>query len=835
MTLREGKIKRISVDEEMRKSYLSYAMSVIVGRALPDVRDGLKPVHRRLIYAMHQLGLSSNKPHRKSARIVGDTMGKYHPHGDQAIYDTLVGLAQDFTSRYPLVDPQGNFGSIDGDAAAATRYTEARLSRIAEELLTDIKKDTVDFVPNFDESLKEPVVMPARLPNLLLNGSTGIAVGMACHFPPHNLGEACRAIIAYIDNPEMSLIETMTIMPGPDFPTGGAILGRSGILEAYQTGRGKLTVRGRTAIEDPKKKGGKQKIVITEIPFQVNKSRLVEQIAKLVRNKTIEGISDLRDESDRRGLRVVIDLKRDANAELILNHLHRHTQLQGTFGVINLAIVNKEPQYLPLHEIFSHFINHRIEVIERRSRYELNHARQRAHIVEGLMLALDDIDNIVNTLRAATNVHVAAEKLMSGWSFSVVQAKAILEMRLSRLVALERDKLSDEYDELREKIAYLEELLGSRSMVQALIKDDLLELAEKHGDPRRTAIVAAEQELNRLDFVADEQVVVAITHQGYIKRMETDAYKTQGRGGSGVTGISTKEEDFVDQLFIAYNHDYLLCFTTSGRCYWLRVFDIPMASRLARGKAIVNLLRLEKDEGLNAVVPVRNLDSEKHYLVMATAQGYVKRIAVNLFSNVRKDGIYALTLRPEDHLVGVRLTDGKQQVMLATRYGKAMRCEETQFRAQGRSAQGVIGVKLDEGYPDDEIVGMSVVDPEKLKQSFLLVATVNGYGKRTPVEEYRLINRGGKGVYNIDIRNNKRNGPVVATRLVDGSEEMLMMSEDGMVVRTTVCDIRVKGRDTQGVRLMRMKDDDRLSAIALLVNEDEEPTEPDETAPPKSS
>ncbi|MCD4733410.1 DNA gyrase subunit A, partial [bacterium] len=760
-------------------------------------------------------------------------MGKYHPHGDQAIYDTLVGLAQDFTSRYPLVDPQGNFGSIDGDAAAATRYTEARLSRIAEELLTDIKKDTVDFVPNFDESLKEPVVMPARLPNLLLNGSTGIAVGMACHFPPHNLGEVCRAVTAYIDNPEMSLAETMKIMPGPDFPTGGAILGRSGILEAYQTGRGKLTVRGRTTIEEPKKKNGREKIVISEIPFQINKARLVEQIAKLVRNKTIEGISDLRDESDRRGLRVVIDLKRDANAELIINHLHRHTQLQGTFGVINLALVNKEPQYLPLHEIFSHFINHRIEVVERRSRYELAHARQRAHIVEGLMLALDDIDNIVNTLRAATNVHVAAEKLMSGWSFSAAQAKAILEMRLSRLVALERDKLSEEYDELRKKIAYLEELLGSRTMIQGLIKDDLLGLAEKYGDPRRTAIVAAEQELSKLDFVADEQVVVAITHQGYIKRMEIDAYKTQGRGGSGVTGISTKEEDFVDQLFIAYNHDYLLCFTTSGRCYWLRVFDIPMASRLARGKAIVNLLKLDKDERLNAVVPVRDLDSDKHYLVMATAQGYVKRIAVNLFSNVRKDGIYALTLRPEDHLIGVRLTDGKQQVVLATRYGKAMRCEEAQFRAQGRSAQGVIGVKLSEENSDDAVVGMAVVDSEKLAESGLLTATVNGYGKRTPVEEYRLINRGGQGV--INIKTTLRNGAVIATRLVDGSEEMLMMSEGGMVVRTRVADVSEVGRNTQGVRLMRMKDDDHLSAIAILVNEDEEPVEPEETSSPQSS
>ncbi len=825
MTLREGKIKRISVDEEMRKSYLSYAMSVIVGRALPDVRDGLKPVHRRLIYSMHQLGLAHSKPHRKSARIVGDTMGKYHPHGDQAIYDTLVGMAQNFTTRYPLVDPQGNFGSIDGDAAAATRYTEARLSRVAEEMLIDIKKDTVDFVPNFDESLEEPVVMPARLPNLLLNGSTGIAVGMACHFPPHNLGEVCRAVTAYIDNPEMSLAETMKIMPGPDFPTGGIILGRSGILEAYQTGRGKLTVRGRTVIEEPKKKG-RGKIIITEIPFQVNKARLVEQIANLVRNKTIEGISDLRDESDRRGMRVVIELKRDANAELILNHLHRHTQLQGTFGVINLALVNKEPQYLPLHEIFLHFVNHRIEVIERRSRFELNQARQRAHIVEGLILALDDIDNIVNTLRAATNVHVAAEKLMSVWSFSAAQAKAILEMRLSRLVALERDKLSDEYAELRKKITYLEDLLGNRELVRDLIKADLLELAEKHGDPRRTSIVAGERDMNKLDFIADDQVVVAVTNQGYVKRMETDAYKTQGRGGSGVTGISTKDEDFVEQLFIAYNHDYLLCFTTSGRCYWLRVFDIPMASRMARGKAIVNLLKLDDDERLNAVVPVRDLDSEEHYLIMATAQGYVKRIAVNLFSNVRKDGIYALTLRPDDYLVGVRLTDGKQQVVLATRYGKAMRCEETQFRAQGRSAQGVIGVRLDEETSDDAVVGMAIVDPEKLAQSALLTATVNGYGKRTPVEDYRLINRGGQGV--INIKTTLRNGAVVATRLVDGSEEMLMMSEGGMVVRTRVADVSEVSRNTQGVRLMRMKDDDHLSAIAILVKEDEEPEEPPE-------
>ncbi|OGD74781.1 MAG: DNA gyrase subunit A [Candidatus Coatesbacteria bacterium RBG_13_66_14] len=817
MTLREQSIQKVSVDEEMRRSYLSYAMSVIVGRALPDVRDGLKPVHRRLIYAMQGLGLASNKPHRKAARIVGEAMGKFHPHGDQALYDTLVGLGQDFTSRYPLVDPQGNFGSLDGDPPAAMRYTEARLSKLAEEMLADIESETVDFVPNFDASLNEPVVLPSRIPNLLVNGSTGIAVGMASHMPPHNLGEVCRALVRYIADPGVSLGELMQLVPGPDFPTGGVIMGREGLLEAYATGRGKLTVRGRTTVEESKK--GKTRIVITEIPYQVNKSRLVEQIADLVRSKTVDGVTDLRDESDRRGVRVVVELKKEANPEIILNHLYRHTQLQTTFGVINLALVGGEPQYLSLTDLLGRFVEHRIEVVERRSRYELDQAKRRAHIVEGLLVALGDMDRIVATLRSSPDTAAAQNSLMNGWSLSEPQAKAILEMRLSRLVALEHKKLADSYDELTRTIARLEELLGDRQMIKNVIKEELTEVANKYSDERRTGIVEGSlTDMEATDLIADESALVALTREGYVKRMQPDTYRAQGRGGVGITGIQTKEEDFVEQLFIARTHDHLLCFTTDGRCYWLKIYQIPEASRLARGTAIVNLLELDEGEKITAVVPVRDLDDKENYLVMATARGMVKKTELSAFANPRKGGIIAIGLGSDDRLIGVRLTDGRQHVLLATRNGRAVRFAEVQTRPMGRAAGGVIGIRLTD--PEDAVVGMAVVDPAGGGDSEILVATAKGYGKRTPLEEYPLKNRGGLGV--INIKTTLRNGPVVFMRLIGGDEELLLISEGGMVIRYPASEVSVMGRNTQGVRLMRFQEGDALSAVAVLVEEAEE-------------
>ncbi len=816
MTLREQSIQKVSVDEEMRRSYLSYAMSVIVGRALPDVRDGLKPVHRRLIYAMQGLGLASNKPHRKAARIVGEAMGKFHPHGDQALYDTLVGLGQDFTSRYPLVDPQGNFGSLDGDPPAAMRYTEARLSKLAEEMLADIDSETVDFVPNFDASLSEPLVLPSRIPNLLINGSTGIAVGMASHMPPHNLGEVCRALVRYIDDPGVSLGELMQLVPGPDFPTGGIILGREGLVEAYSTGRGKLTVRGRAAVEESKK--GKSRIVITEIPYQVNKSRLVEQIADLVRSKTVDGVSDLRDESDRRGVRVVVELKKEANPEIILNHLYRHTQLQTTFGVINLALVSGEPQYLSLADLLGRFVDHRIEVVERRSRYELDQAKRRAHIVEGLLVALGDMDRIVATLRSSPDTRTAENSLMNGWSLSEPQAKAILEMRLSRLVALEHKKLADSYDELTRTIARLEELLGDQQKIKNVIKEELTEVAKKYSDERRTSIAEGSlTDMEATDLIADESTLVALTREGYVKRMQPDAYRAQGRGGVGVTGIQTKEEDFVEQLFIARTHDHLLCFTTDGRCYWLKIYQIPEASRLARGTAIVNLLELDEGEKITAVVPVPDLNDGENYLVMATARGMVKKTKLSAFANPRKGGIIAIGLQSDDRLIGVRLTDGRQHVLLATRNGRAVRFEEVQTRPMGRAAGGVIGIRLTE--PQDAVVGMAVVDPAGDGDSEILVATANGYGKRTPIEEYPLKNRGGLGV--INIKTTLRNGPVVMMRLIGGDEELLLISEGGMVIRYPASEVSVMGRNTQGVRLMRFQEGDVLSAVAVLVDDEE--------------
>ncbi|HDR06792.1 MAG TPA: DNA gyrase subunit A, partial [Candidatus Coatesbacteria bacterium] len=670
-----------------------------------------------------------------------------------------------------LVDPQGNFGSLDGDQPAAMRYTEARLSKLAEEMLADIDSDTVDFVPNFDASLTEPVVLPARVPNLLVNGSTGIAVGMASHMPPHNLGEVCRALIAYIDNPELGVEGLMEHIPGPDFPTGGIILGRGDIREAYATGRGKLTVRGRASVEESKK--GKSRIIITEIPFQLQKARLVEQIAEAVHAKTAEGVSDLRDESDRRGVRIVVELKKEANPEIILNQLYRHTGLQATFGVINLALVDGEPHYLSLPELLGHFVAHRVEVVRRRSRFELNKAEKRAHIVQGLLVALGDVDRIVAVLKAAPDLARAQNELMTGWSLSEPQAKAILEMRLSRLVALEHKKLADEFDELQKTIRRLQELLGSEPRLKEVIKEELARVAETYADQRRTLISEAAGDLEVSDLIADESALVALTREGYVKRSPPDTYRAQGRGGVGVTGIQTKQEDFVEQLFIARTHDHLLCFTTDGRCYWLKVYQIPEASRLARGTAIVNLLELGEGEKITTVVPVRDLADDKSFLFMATAKGMVKKTGLVAFANPRKGGIIAIGLGADDRLIGVRLTDGKRHVILATRNGRAVRFDESRVRSMGRAASGVKGIRLTE--PEDAVVGMAVVNPEGGEPARILVATAKGYGKQTPVEDYPVKNRGGLGV--INIKTTLRNGPVVSMRLIQGDEELLLISE----------------------------------------------------------
>jgi len=789
----------VDITSEMKSSYIDYAMSVIVARALPDVRDGLKPVHRRILYAMYEQGMTQDQPYKKSARVVGDVMGKYHPHGDAAIYETMVRMAQDFSMRYPLIDGQGNFGSIDGDPAAAMRYTEARLSEIAGEMLVDIEKDTVDFVPNYDDSLKEPTVLPSKLPNLLVNGSTGIAVGMATSVPPHNLTEVAGAVAKLIDDPDATLADLMEQIPGPDFPTGGYILGSSGIEAAYATGRGIIKLRAKSVIE----RGERPKIVVTELPYQVNKAKVVETIADLIKADRVDGISDLRDESDREGIRLVIELRPGTNPEVVLNQLHRQTQLETSYSIINVVLVDGQPATLPLKDILEQYIGHRSEVIERRTRFDLDRAEKRAHILAGLTIALENIDAVIKLIRAAESPADARTALTDAFGLSEEQTKAILDMRLQRLTALEQDKIRSEEADLEVAIARFKEILADSREVLNIIKMELSDLVGKYGDGRRTAIIEAEEEIDLEDLIQEEEVAVTITSGGYIKRQPLTAYRQQRRGGKGVMGAETKSEDFVTDLFVASTHEYILFFTDMGKAHWLRVYDVPALGRTARGKSIVNLLSLEADERITEAIPVKSFDSEG-YIVMATSKGQVVKTPIRAYSNPRKGGIKAVNLRG-DSLVAARLTDGDQDLILATAHGKAIRFSEEDVRPSNRGSMGVRGMALED---DDEVISMDVVRPG----AALLTVTREGYGKRTELSEYSPHRRGGKGMKNID----SKKGDVVSSRTVSEEDELMITTKDGVLIRIPASDIRVQGRATQGVRIMRLKEGDEVAAVARI-------------------
>lgn len=803
-----GKVVPIDINEEMKHAYLDYAMSVIVARALPDVRDGLKPVHRRILYAMHSLGLTPDKAHRKSAYIVGEVLAKYHPHGDVAVYDALVRLAQDFACRYPLVDGHGNFGSVDGDSAAAMRYTEARMAKISLEMLKDIEKETVDFIPNYDEKTEEPTVLPSRIPNLLINGSAGIAVGMATNIPPHNLSEVIDGVIMLIDNPEADIQEIMTVIKGPDFPTGGKIMGREGILSAYRTGRGTIKVRAQTVIE--KTNNGKNCIIVNEIPYQVNKARLIEKIAELVKDKKIDGISDLRDESDRRGMRIMIELRRDANPQVILNQLYKHTQMQDSFGVNMLALVEGQPQVLNLKQVLFYYLEHQKDVIVRRTRFDLRKAEERAHIVEGLRIAIAYLDEVIKIIRSFRNTELAKKALCEKFGLSEKQAEAIVEMRLKQLTGLEREKLEQEYKELVSRIAYLRSILESEKKVLEIIKKELLVIKKKFGDPRRSIISNEVVALGTEDLIPEEDVVITITNQGYIKRIPLDTYRNQRRGGRGVMAMGTKTEDFVRHLFVTTTHHFFLFFTNQGKVFRLKVHEIPEAGRQAKGTAIVNLLYIGGDEKITAVIPVKEFDSEQ-YLFMATRHGLVKKTSLDQYDTSRRDGIIAISLNEEDQLVDVKLTSGEEQIVLATKRGQAIRFPEEQVRPMGRNTRGVRGISL---AANDEVVGMETVQPD----AYLLTVTANGFGKRTLLTEYRAQTRGGKGVINIKV--NKRNGHVVAVQVVNGKDEIMMVSAEGIAIRFSAEDISKIGRATQGVTLMRLGQGDYVVAVARVLTDD---------------
>ena len=801
----------VSIETEMQNSYLDYAMSVIIGRALPDVRDGLKPVHRRVLYTMHEMGLDWNKPFKKSARVVGDAMGKYHPHGDFAIYDTLVRMAQDFSLRYPLVDGQGNFGSVDGDPAAAMRYTEARRARISDELLSDIDKETVDFIPNYDESLLEPEVLPTKLPNLLVNGSSGIAVGMATNIPPHNLNEIVDGLIAVIERPDITIDELIPYVKGPDFPTGAMIYGRQGIYDTYRTGRGHIQIRAKAFVEK-EKRAEKERIIITEIPYQVNKARLIEKIAELVREKRIEGISDLRDESDRDGMRIVIELKRDQYAEVILNQLYKHTQLQVTFGAIMLALVDQRPRCLNLKEMMELFLRHRRDVIVRRTIFLLAKAEARDHIVQGLLIALDNIDAVVSLIRASQTPQIARDGLMAQFGLSEEQARAILDMRLQRLTGLEREKLESEHHELLREIRYLRSLLEQPALVTGVIKDELIKVKEMYGDARRTDIVDDSSEITLEDMIVEEDMMVMITHAGYIKRNPVTMYRSQLRHGKGVTGIIAKEDDFVEHLFVASTHDYILVFTDKGKVYWLKVYTIPEAGRQARGKPIINLIQVDAEEKVSAILPVQNFEPGK-YIVMATKNGTVKKTELTEYANPRSNGIIALNINEGDSLVSVALTDGKQDVFLSTHKGMAIRFSEEDVRAMGRTATGVRGISLED---DDYVIGMDIVHNDFT----ILTVTEKGYGKRSEVEDYRVQGRGGKGI--INIKCTPKRGNVVGMLQVSEQDDILLVAASGKILRIKVSNIKVIGRNTQGVALQWLSDDDKVMAVARVLENDEE-------------
>ena len=809
----DERLGQIAIEDEMRSSYLDYAMSVIVGRALPDVRDGLKPVHRRILHGMNEMGLAANRPYRKSAKIVGEIMGNYHPHGDSAIYDTLVRMAQNFNMRYMLVDGQGNYGSMDGDAAAAMRYTEARLTKLAEELLADIDKETVDFGPNYDESRVEPLVLPSKVPNLLVNGAGGIAVGYATNIPTHNLREVIEGLLLLLDDPEVTIAQLMKKIPGPDFPTAGFIYGTAGIKDAYETGRGLLTVRAKVAIETDERTD-RERLIVTEIPYQVNKSKLIEKIADLAQEDRVTGISDIRDESDREGVRVVIELKRNEIPLVVLNNLYKHSQLQTTFGVNMLALVNNRPEVLNLKRILVAFVEHRREVVVRRTSYELRKAEERAHILEGLKIALDNLDAVIALIRRSQSPDVARTGLMQQFQLSELQANAILEMRLQRLTQLERNKLVEEYREVLKQIEYLRSILGSEALVRQIIRTELIEIKDKYQDERRTKIVKEEAELTLEDLIAEEEVVVTITHTGYIKRNAVTLYRAQRRGGKGKIAMGIKEEDFVETLFTASTHDSLLFCTDAGKVYWLKVHEIPEASRAAKGKALVNLLALSKDEKVTASLPVKEFRADR-FIIMATKLGVIKKTELSAYSNPRQGGIIALTLDPGDKLIGVDLTDGQREILLGTKQGITIRFKEEDVRPMGRTAHGVRGITLEAG---DEVIGMETITPDST--TAILTVTEGGYGKRTPVNEYRVQGRGGKGI--ISVKTTERNGPAVGFLQVRDEDEIMLMAAQGKVLRCKVDDIREIGRNTQGVRLLDMDGvEDRVVAVARLVEREE--------------
>jgi len=804
----------INIEDEMRSAYLDYAMSVIVGRALPDVRDGLKPVHRRVLYGMHEMGLAWNRAYKKSARLVGDVMGKYHPHGDTAIYDTIVRMAQDFSLRYPLVDGQGNFGSVDGDPPAAMRYTEIRMAQIGHELLADIDKETVDFGPNYDETQQEPLVLPARLPNLLVNGSSGIAVGMATNIPPHNLNEIIDGLLLMLDQPAVTIDDLVAVIKGPDFPTAGFIYGRKGIGDAYRTGRGSLTLRARVRIETHPRTE-RESLVVTELPYQINKAKLIEKIAELVADRKIEGISDLRDESDREGMRMVIELKRGEVGAVILNQLFKHTSLQTTFGIIMIALVRNQPQVLNLHGLLSHFIEHRREVVVRRTRFELRKAEERAHILEGLKIALDHLDAVIALIRAAASPDDAKMGLMARFGLSAIQAQAILDMRLQRLTQLEREKLVAEYQETLQKIESLKAILASEALVRGVIRDELVEIKTKYGDERRTEIVEETAEISLEDLIAPEDVVITVSHTGYIKRNAVSLYRAQRRGGKGKMGMGTKEEDFVASLFTASTRDYLLFFTDAGKVYWLKVHQLPEAGRVAKGKAIINLLQLAENESVTAILPVAEF-REDRYVVMATQNGVVKKTELSAYANPRAGGIIALGLEEGDRLIAVHVTNGEEEVLLGTKKGLVIRFPEANVRPMGRTAYGVKGIELESG---DKLIAMEVV--HRREGATLLTVTEHGFGKRTDLAEYRSQGRGGKGI--ITIQTTPRNGDVVAVMQVDPEDDVMIITAGGQIIRLQVANLRVIGRNTQGVRLIDLGSSDRLAAVAILREKDDVP------------
>ena len=804
MDFGQGKVVPVNLESEMKNSYIDYAMSVIVSRALPDVRDGLKPVHRRILYAMQEAGMGSNKPYKKSARIVGEVLGKYHPHGDSSVYDAIVRMAQDFSMRYMLADGHGNFGSVDGDPAAAMRYTEVRMSKISELMLQDIDKETVEFTPNYDESLKEPAVLPAKFPQLLVNGTSGIAVGMATNIPPHNMTEVIDGTLMLIDNPEATIEELMTVIKGPDFPTAGLILGTDGIKQAYMTGRGIVKMRAQAHIETMS--NGKPRIIVTELPYQVNKARLVEKIAELVRDKAIEGITDLRDESDRNGMRVVVDLRRDSNPNVILNQLYKHTQLQESFGVIMLALVDGQPRVLNLKEILHYYVKHQEDVITRRTKYELAKAEARAHILEGLTIALDHLDAVIKTIRESRTADIARDALMEGFKLSEKQAQAILDLRLQRLTGLEREKIEEEYQEVLKTIEWLKAVLADEGKILQIIKDELTEVKNKYGDERRTRITYDPSSIDVEDLIAQEDVVITLTHNNYIKRIPLDTYRNQKRGGRGVTGMGTKETDFVENILITTTHHTILFFTSRGRVYHLKAYEIAESSRQAKGTAIINLLQLDKGEKITAVIQVKEFNPER-FLFMATKKGIVKKTGLSEFKSMRKGGLIAITLDDDDELIGVKFTDGDRYVILGTRDGMAIAFDEEDVRSMGRNARGVRGIRLRDG---DVVIGMDNLH----KDADVLTVTEEGFGKRTPTSEYRSQTRGGKGLINMKVT--EKTGAVIGLRVVRPGQELMLITSEGIVIRTNIDEISVISRNTQGVMLMKTEDNDKVASLATM-------------------